>query len=418
MTHENEDERTDGTTNDKLADDVDDLSQQSSTKVIGELDDSDGIGVMGKVTGGGNALGVWGRVTTSDQLATGVYGTAEADSGLTYGVKGKTNSTRSLAAGVYGVADASSGEAIGVYSYVNSGDAYAFYTDDRSYFGGDVGIGTDSPATRLHVQDSVSGGATAANHVAFLENTAGGGSADVLALQIDEAASDIGGTNNYITFKASGGNNIGAIEGTGGGVELKSGSGDYAEYLPRLDPDESIAPGDVVGVVDGAVTKRTDDADQALVVSDRSIVTGNAPIEQSEDRDRYESCAFVGQVPVAVHGPICDGAIIVPSGDHDGTGRAIAPEDYRLGDGPLVGRAWESSDEDGLTEVIVAVGLETGEALDAALAAQQETTDEQRETIEEQQATIESLRERLAALEDRVSAVEAGRGTEPATADD
>jgi len=296
----------------------------------------------------------------------------------------------------------------GAFVWADSTDATVESTAADQFLieaAGGVGVGTTAPETQFDIVDSVSGAASVSNHVALIENESGAGSADVLAMKIGEPASEIGGENNFISFKDSGENSMGAIEGDGNGnVTLAAAGADYAEYVPRLDADETIEPGDIVGIVDGAVTKRTAEAVQALVVSDRALVAGNSPGPNPDDRIDHEVCAFVGQVPVAVHGPVDGGDLVVPSGDHDGTGRAFAPEDYRPGDGPIVGRAWEESDEEGLTEVTVAVGLETGEALEAALTAQQET--------------ITELRERLSALEDRVRTVEAGGGAEQATADD
>lgn len=165
--------------------------------------------------------------------------------------------------------------------------------------------------------------------------------------------------------------------------------------MPRLDPGEAIEAADIVGVVGDSVTKRTAAADQVLVVSDQSIVTGNSPGADPADREGYEPCAFVGQVPVKICGTVEEGNIVVPSGENDGVGRAIEPSAYRPGDGPIVGRAWENDDSAGITEVTVAVGLETGEALAPAFADQQET-------IEELDVEIDALRDEVTDLEAEV----------------
>ena len=52
---------------------------------------------------------------------------------------------------------------------------------------------------------------------------------------------------------------------------------DYAEYLPKANPNEIFYPGDIVGIKGGYVTKKTDDADLIMVVSSRPIVLGNLP---------------------------------------------------------------------------------------------------------------------------------------------
>jgi hypothetical protein len=68
---------------------------------------------------------------------------------------------------------------------------------------GNVGVGTEEPATRLHVQDSVSGTATPENHVALIENTSTDDSDDVLALEMNQGTPESG--NNFISFKDANG---------------------------------------------------------------------------------------------------------------------------------------------------------------------------------------------------------------------
>lgn len=51
---------------------------------------------------------------------------------------------------------------------------------------------------------------------------------------------------------------------------------DFAEYLPKLYPDEELEPGDVVGLVEERVTRRIDGVERLLVVSTSPAVLGNA----------------------------------------------------------------------------------------------------------------------------------------------
>ena len=277
---------------------------------------------------------------------------------------------------------------------------------------GGVGLGTSSPQTQLHVQDAVSSTASSSDHVAFIENTSSAGSADVLSLRIDESASDVGSANNYISFKASGDTAVGSIEGDGaGGITLNSASADVAEYLPRADPEESIEPAEIVGVDEGAVSKRTGDADQVLVVSDQPIVTGNSPGSDPADREHFETVAFVGQVPAKVRGAVETGEVIVPSGRADGTGVAVAPREYdHAEDGPIVGQAWEAAeaDPDDVTEVTVAVGLDNTDtdAVAARLADHRERLDEKAARIEELEQAGEQKDERIEELEAEAEAAQ------------
>ena len=257
---------------------------------------------------------------------------------------------------------------------------------------GGVGLGTNSPQTQLDVGRDVSGGATVGNHVAFLENLATS-SGDVLALRSN--ANQPGAPVNFITFKSAS-DNIGAVEGNGsGGVEYKSGGGDFAELLPRKRPAEAIEAGDVVAIKGGAVTKATDGAAQVSVVTDRAAVLGNAPGER--ERARYEKVSFTGQVPVRTRGAVEKGDLLVPSGRADGTARAVAPSSYApQADGPVVGQAWDSS-PGGVQRVNAAVGpLGTTRALRSVVQRQQRRI-----------AALEATLDRIDALESRLATLSA-----------
>ncbi len=74
-------------------------------KIIGELDDDNGVGVYGANTSGsGTTYGVQGVTDSSDSDAAGVQGEATAPSGTVFGVHGNTNSDHDEAAGVKGYA--------------------------------------------------------------------------------------------------------------------------------------------------------------------------------------------------------------------------------------------------------------------------------------------------------------------------
>ncbi len=220
---------------------------------------------------------------------------------------------------------------------------------------GFVGINTTSPQSRLHVRDSINESAFDLNdHVAAIENTSTGDNADVLALRVGRSTPGSG--NNFLTFFGAG-NGIGAIEGDGsGGVSLNTSSADYAEWLPREHGVERLSKGDVVGVRGGRVSRSTRDADQVLVVSSAPIVVGNRPRPGAESD--YERIAFLGQVPVRVRGPVRSGDYLAASGLDDGTAVAVRPEELEESScGQLVGRAWESDEEEDVKLVNTAVGL-------------------------------------------------------------
>jgi hypothetical protein len=147
------------------------------------------------------------------------------------------------------------------------------------------------------------------------------------------------------------------------GVSYYSGSGDYAEWLERIDADEPIEPGDIVGVFGGKISRETAGAQQILVVSTTPIVLGNMPREDEEQL--YEKVAFLGQVPVKIIGPVEEGDFIIPSGFEDGTGVAISPEMMTVDEyTKVVGRSWDRSESPFMKTVTVAVGLNSGDVAD------------------------------------------------------
>ena len=217
-----------------------------------------------------------------------------------------------------------------------------------------VGIGVSSPVARLHVQDSINASAALTNHVAVFENTSTGASADVLALRVRTISP--GSACNFITFK-SGDRDVGSIEGTGNNnIRLRSGSGDYAEYLPRLNEEEVIEPGEIVGVFGGKVTKYTQGADHVMAITNQPIVLGKAP--QKQEQHLYEQVAFLGQVPIKILGNVQSGDYIIPSGFNDGIGIAVSPHEIAATQFDLiVGRAWETSEQEGVKQINAVISL-------------------------------------------------------------
>lgn len=140
------------------------------------------------------------------------------------------------------------------------------------------------------------------------------------------------------------------------GIYYGSGGADYGEYLPRVEA-EPFFPGQVVGIRAGQVTLETTGAEICRVVSRQSAFLGNRPATE-EDASRYETIAFLGQVPTWVIGPVQAGDYILPSGLNDGFGRAVHPDSMQWSDyGQIVGVAWEEAPGKLFNVVNVAVGL-------------------------------------------------------------
>lgn len=142
------------------------------------------------------------------------------------------------------------------------------------------------------------------------------------------------------------------------GATFSSGAGDYAEWLERDSKVRNLFPGEIVGVKAGKLSLNTADADHVMVVSTQPAVLGNAP--QEKFQANFEKIAFMGQVPVKIVGKAVVGDYIVPSGNHDGLGIAVHPQDLPTADfSKIVGVAWQSTPEDKelIHYVNIAVGL-------------------------------------------------------------
>jgi hypothetical protein len=144
------------------------------------------------------------------------------------------------------------------------------------------------------------------------------------------------------------------------GVTFQSGNGDYAEWLKRAPGEQDLNYGEIVGVKGGLISLNTTKADKILVISKNPAVIGNAP--QENQKANYEKVAFMGQVPVKVAGPVAIGDFIVASGNNDGCGVAIHPQDMKTGDfAHVLGVAWEATADHPINLVKVAIGINTND---------------------------------------------------------
>lgn len=159
----------------------------------------------------------------------------------------------------------------------------------------------------------------------------------------DEAKQDL---EDYLTYYENNSSVVFNAEGA-----------DYAEWLLREEYRERFLPGEIVGVRRGQISKRTSDVDHILVISSNPIILGNRPKET--DKERYEKVAFLGQVPIRIIGPVKEGDYIVPSGEHDGHGIAIHPDEIELWMLPdVIAVAWESGTSEVVNIVNCSIGLD------------------------------------------------------------
>lgn len=148
-------------------------------------------------------------------------------------------------------------------------------------------------------------------------------------------------------------NTIGSV-----GVAYSSGGADYAEYLKRNPEERDLFPGEVVGVRNGEISLNTHQADHLLVISEAPAMLGNLP--SPERKDLFEKVAFMGQVPVKVLGPVQSGDYIIPSGNNDGIGIAVHPEQLPTEDfKSILGVSWETKnvDKNQIHKTKISVGL-------------------------------------------------------------
>lgn len=224
---------------------------------------------------------------------------------------------------------------------------------------GHVGIGMprgSKPANLFHVQGATTGEEEdPASALVRIENTSSHDRADVLALSV--ATPNAGVENNFITFYQNGSQATGRIQGDGATtISFETQGADYAEWMRRRNPEEKIQPGDVIGVFEDGVSRRCRGALCAMVRTRSPIVLGNMPA--AEEEHRHEPVAFLGQVDVPVVGPVRAGDWIVPSGNDDGTGRAVSRHDLHFVEEALVvGMAWRSDASKAVKPIRVAVGL-------------------------------------------------------------
>jgi hypothetical protein len=393
-----------------------------------------GLEVNHSETAATNSVGVQSLVESVGDGSAGVEGRATGSSGSTTGVRGETRSLDGQAAGVRGVA--TSGAATGVVaehgadetalSVTNGGGTAPAVRVTADGTGSASGVGIDSGGD-VDVKGQVTATATRAtgdppdksDHVVVVTNDLDDTIGDTAGLAIDfpNQTTSPDAVDNFVTF-SSGGTAVGAIHGDdGGGVTLDTSGADYAEFLPRLDDEPPMEAGEVVGVVDGSVTREATGAARALVVSDRPTVAANSPGPSTADREGHETLAFTGQVPTRVRGPVDHGDVVVPSGENDGTARAVDPDEWTPGDRPIVGQAWGSDDSAGVAEVTVAVGIDDPAVVGAAVSEDRERIAALERENERLHDENERLRDRLSALEDRVTAIAEG-GSSPAPADD
>ncbi|MEE9296569.1 MAG: hypothetical protein V3W34_16620 [Phycisphaerae bacterium] len=290
--------------------------------------------------------------------------------------------------------DVEGGAVIGsVYSGTNIAPSNGLLVQGR------VGIGTSSPiAQRLHARGPAAsaGVVLPQHHVAYIENTSECSEPCIIlnlgGLGIKTSYFNLpGDRDRFITFFGRNNLHVGSIRGNGfSGISFVSGGGDYAEWLPKRDSEETFEPGQIVGIHAGRVSKTLTGADHVSVISTGPIIEGNYPGDAL--RHTHIPVVFVGQAPVRVRGPVNEGDVVIGT-THDGVGVGVAPSAVPVHQlGRVVGTAWTGSDDDGVKEINVGINLGSSTTGTQVLVA----------VMEAQNRTIEALQARISAIESRL----------------
>ncbi len=201
-----------------------------------------------------------------------------------------------------------------------------------------------------------------------------------------------------------------------GGVTYGSKGADYAEWMPKVDPQQDFLFGQIIGVKNGKISLNTTGADQVMSVSMAPVVIGNVPPDGKEDE--YEKVAFIGQVPVLVRGGVEAGDYVVASGKNDGFGIGVKAEDLSIDQLPqILGRALTSTTTDGLDVVNVLIGVKTNEwvqifrSQDDRIKKLEARMDEYRRTLAESNAArMESLEAENRMLREEIRTIRTALG--------
>lgn len=205
---------------------------------------------------------------------------------------------------------------------------------------GNVGIGSTSPISRLTVttpktSDSWNSAVPLVNISNLDQN---GGEAFALLVQ--------GGANNGATktfevrdwngdpdLVVMGDGDVGIGTGTPGSYKLNvngtvnasayvTNGSDYAEWYPKAYGSETLEEGDVVGIMNGKISKTFANPGRYGVITARAGFVGG---KESKDS---ATVSFIGRVPVKITGTASEGDLLVPAGS--GKARAVPKAEITL----------------------------------------------------------------------------------------
>ena len=156
-------------------------------------------------------------------------------------------------------------------------------------------------------------------------NTSTGAQIEILQMQSDigQMQSDIGSLQTKVTEHESRLDQLVSIDGM-----MEGGGADLAEWFKLKDPSENIVAGDIVEMVDGALSRTITGGGPVFVVSTKPFFVGNRP-KSPTDELAGRPVVMIGQAPVKVVGAVKANDMLVPNGDgtasvaRDGQGATI-----------------------------------------------------------------------------------------------
>ena len=173
-------------------------------------------------------LAYGGRFESHSSSGRGVYGQSTATAGTSYGVYGENSSTSGR--GVFGVSTATTGTTYGVRGETNSPDGYAGYFEGgRNYFEGNVGIGTNSPISKLHINSSLSASPITVqkNGSTFIRVHDNG------CIALGGGGAELGSGNVHIRNRLGINTNTASFDLTLSGTAGKTGGGSWAVFSDK-----------------------------------------------------------------------------------------------------------------------------------------------------------------------------------------
>ena len=332
---------------------------------------------------GGYTYGTYSYASGSDEGITyGILATGHKDStdtgGTAYGgyLTGDNDSSGN-SYGVYGRAVGSDGTNYGVYGYASGGTTnYAgYFSGEKSYFSGDVGIGTTTPDYKLEVNGTMGTSADASGKLRVGRYSAdypnsyisASGSAESMRLQIGDStkmvitsSGNVGiGTDSPTERLTIRGGNL-LIERSDGTDIVELGEGlDYAEGFD-VSAQDKIEPGSVL-VIDAdnpgklALSNTSYDTKVAgIVAGAKGLGSG---VRLGAGQFDYD-VALAGRVHCKVDATkegVKPGDLLTTSAT---PGYAMKASDYTHAQGAILGKAMESIEKGQKGQILVLVTLQ------------------------------------------------------------